>query len=64
MKIRGGYRLEKDLIVVMNTNQDSQDVDVLFYIEESHDHTFIISEIWKVIIFEYWHTGFFPRTWG
>ncbi len=21
-------------------------------------------EIWKVIIFEYWHTGFFPRTWG
>lgn len=22
------------------------------------------NEIWKVIIFEYWHTGFFPRTWG
>ncbi|HIE66161.1 MAG: c-type cytochrome [Nitrospira sp.] len=22
------------------------------------------NEIWKVIVFEYWHTGFFPRTWG
>ena len=22
-----------------------------------------INEIWKVIVFEYWHTGFFPRTW-
>lgn len=22
-----------------------------------------IDEIWKVIMFEYWHTGFFPRTW-
>lgn len=21
------------------------------------------NEIWKVIVFEYWHTGFFPRTW-
>ena len=20
-------------------------------------------EIWKVIMFEYWHTGYFPRTW-
>lgn len=20
-------------------------------------------EIWKVILFEYWHTGFYPRTW-
>lgn len=20
-------------------------------------------EMWKVILFEYWHTGFFPRTW-
>jgi mono/diheme cytochrome c family protein len=20
-------------------------------------------EIWKVIAFEYWHTGFYPRTW-
>jgi len=20
-------------------------------------------EIWKVVMFEYWHTGFFPRTW-
>ena len=23
-----------------------------------------IDEMWKVIMFEYWHTGFFPRTWG
>lgn len=23
-----------------------------------------VDEIWKVIMFEYWHTGFFPRTWG
>jgi uncharacterized protein YqgC (DUF456 family) len=22
-----------------------------------------VDEIWKVIMFEYWHTGFFPRTW-
>ena len=22
-----------------------------------------IDEMWKVIMFEYWHTGFFPRTW-
>ncbi len=21
------------------------------------------NEIWQVILFEYWHTGFFPRTW-
>jgi hypothetical protein len=20
-------------------------------------------EIWKVILFEYWHTGYYPRTW-
>lgn len=23
----------------------------------------VTNEIWKVVIFEYWHTGFFPRTW-
>jgi len=23
----------------------------------------VTNEIWKVIIFEYWHTGFYPRTW-
>src|SRR2546428_429525 len=22
-----------------------------------------IDEIWKVILFEYWHTGYYPRTW-
>jgi len=22
-----------------------------------------IDDIWKVALFEYWHTGFFPRTW-
>lgn len=22
-----------------------------------------VDEMWKVIMFEYWHTGFFPRTW-
>ena len=22
-----------------------------------------VDEIWKVILFEYWHTGFFPRSW-
>ena len=23
----------------------------------------ITDEIWKVVVFEYWHTGFFPRSW-
>ena len=23
-----------------------------------------IDEMWKVVMFEYWHTEFFPRTWG
>ncbi len=22
-----------------------------------------VDEIWKVILFEYWHTGYYPRTW-
>jgi len=22
-----------------------------------------IDEIWKVVLFEYWHTGYYPRTW-
>ena len=22
-----------------------------------------VDEIWKVIMFEYWHTGYYPRTW-
>ncbi len=22
-----------------------------------------VDEIWKVVLFEYWHTGFYPRTW-
>ncbi|MGH7255534.1 MAG: c-type cytochrome [Nitrospirales bacterium] len=22
-----------------------------------------VDEIWKVVMFEYWHTGFYPRTW-
>ena len=22
-----------------------------------------VDEIWKVVLFEYWHTGYYPRTW-
>jgi len=22
-----------------------------------------VDEIWKVVMFEYWHTGYYPRTW-